>query len=54
MSERVVHLGDAGRGAIKCGAAEVKDAYGNKNWTWKPENVTCRKCKALYRKESAQ
>lgn len=40
MTTKVVHHGDAGRGSIRCGAPEKSP----KNWTWKPEEVTCGKC----------
>lgn len=47
--EEVIHLGDAGAGALKCGAKEIRDNYGNKNWTWTPEKVTCKECKRIYK-----
>jgi hypothetical protein len=46
-------LGDAGLGAIACGANEKKQTnYGEvvRNWTWKPESVTCKRCVAIYKK----
>ncbi len=49
-----IHLGNAGKGAIDCGAREVKEQgkYGIifKNWSWKSSDVTCKKCLALIRK----
>lgn len=47
--EAVIHQGDADRGTIACGAKEVIDAYGIKNWRWLPEKVTCKKCIKLYK-----
>ena len=54
--KKVVHLGDPGIGRIVCGAAEVKKKYFGcieRNWTWKPELVTCKRCLAIYRKRVA-
>lgn len=45
----VIHLGNAGKGAIDCGAPAKKNKHGNQNWSWKTAEVTCKKCIALYR-----
>lgn len=51
MTERIrtIHLGDAGRGQIACGAKEKSGAILGKNWTWVPEKVTCKRCQVIYR-----
>lgn len=43
----VIHLGDAGKGAITCGAKEARTAL-TKNWTWRPGGVTCKRCLTMY------
>lgn len=50
MKTLIIHKGDAGLGRILCGAKEVKREY-DRNWTWTPEWVTCKKCKAMMRKK---
>lgn len=53
MSERercVIHLGDAGLGRLSCMAKEKIHPILGKNWVWKPENVTCKRCLAIYKK----
>lgn len=46
MAKQVIHRGDAGKGAISCGAEETSSP---RNWVWKPEDVTCKKCLKIYR-----
>lgn len=41
-----IHLGDADRAMLSCGAKEIKIP---KNWSWTPEKVTCKRCLAIYR-----
>lgn len=40
-----IHLADAGRAALLCHKRAFHDP---RNWTWKPENVTCRNCMGIY------
>jgi hypothetical protein len=57
--EKVIHMGDAGIAGIKCGvkptsSRSVKcDDYEKSkksNWVWKPEDATCKRCIAIYKK----
>jgi hypothetical protein len=41
MIKPIIHLGNAGTGALECGATERKDP---KNWTWDPNEATCKRC----------
>jgi len=57
MKSKVIHRGDAGRGAILCGAREkIEVLWGERirNWAWKPEEVTCKRCIAIYKRELAE
>lgn len=47
-TSRLIHLGDAGKGALACGAKELAGL--SKNWTWVPEKVTCKKCLRIYKR----
>jgi hypothetical protein len=51
-NETVIHLGDAGIGGLACHVKPKErrhPEYGLlwKNWTWKPEEVTCKRCKKV-------
>ncbi len=46
-----VHLANAGKAALECGAQPTsRGPYErhDSNWTWKPENVTCKRCLAIH------
>lgn len=60
MTKKVIHMGDAGIAGIKCGAKPTSLFSANcdnweesrkSNWVWKPEDVTCKRCIAIYQKE---
>lgn len=40
----IIHMGDAGTGALACGANEKRWGIDGKNWTWESAKVTCKKC----------
>lgn len=50
----IIHLGNAGKGGLECGATAktVKPNDLFSNWTWTPEKVTCKKCLAAYRRRA--
>ena len=51
----IIHLGDAGKGAIECGAREQKQYHGyQRNWVWVLEMVTCKRCIAIRRRTDAE
>jgi hypothetical protein len=46
-----IHLGNGGKGGLECGATAYSGPPDQgRNWTWKPERVTCKRCKVAYRK----
>ena len=47
---KIIHLGDAAFALTKCGKHAQITAKGQMNWTWRPEDVTCERCLAAYRK----
>src|SRR5678815_2882302 len=49
VKQPLIHLGNAGKGALECGAPERELPSGNKNWSWKPEDVTCKSCLKKYK-----
>lgn len=51
---KVIHLGNAGKGALECGVKHIGStpASPRANWTWLLENVTCRNCLALYKRKA--
>ena len=46
--KKIVHLADACKGALSCGAPEKRNSLGPLNWTRIPERVTCLRCLAIY------
>lgn len=48
-----IHLADAGTAGVCC---HLPLALVNQNWTYKPEQVTCKRCLKIYRErvEAAQ
>lgn len=57
MAKRVIHLGNAGKAGIDCGAPERRTLFAglwDRNWAWSPEAVTCKRCLAIYRKRVAE
>jgi len=53
---RVVHLGNAGKGVLECGAKSVgsSPSQNGANWTWVPGKVTCKKCLKRYGKREGK
>lgn len=47
----LIHLGDAGRGRLRCGAVPKGEGLGFPNWSFTPEKVTCKKCLKSYEKK---
>ena len=39
MYQKIIHYGDAGRAKLLCGTKEKK-----RNWSFRPEAVTCSRC----------
>jgi len=58
MRSKVIHRGDVGRGALCCGAKELEAAFRGevkqRNWSWNIEDVTCKRCIAMYKRELAE
>jgi len=47
-----IHLADPGRATLYCGVKErVVNSFKDKNWSWSPEKVTCKRCLAKYQKQ---